>query len=105
MYVCVRAQSLSGVQLFATPWTVARQAPLSMVFPRQEYWRGLPFPSPGNLPDLGIEATSLVPPALIGEFFITAAPGKPLWVLVGVFKFQKASLSLFSQPVRWPTSL
>ena len=46
------AQSLSYVQLFATPWTVARQAPLSMEFSRQEYWLGLPFPSPGDLTDL-----------------------------------------------------
>ena len=43
---------------FATPWTVACQAPLSMGFPRQEHWRGLPFPSPGDLPDPGIELTS-----------------------------------------------
>ena len=42
----------------ATPWTVARQAPLSMGFPRQEYWSGLPFPSPGNLPNPRIEARS-----------------------------------------------
>ena len=45
----------SCVQLFATPWTVAYQAPLSMIIPRQEYWSGLPFPSPGDLPGLGIE--------------------------------------------------
>ena len=45
----------SCVQLFAAPWTVAHQAPLSMIFPRQEYWSGLPFPSPGDLPGLGIE--------------------------------------------------
>ena len=43
---------------FATPWTVARQTPLSMGFPRQEYWSGLPFPSPGDLPDLRIESAS-----------------------------------------------
>ena len=49
---------LSHVQLVATPWTVAYQAPPSMGFSRQEYWRGLPFPSPGNLPDPGIEAGS-----------------------------------------------
>ena len=48
-------KSLSRVRLFATPWTVAHQAPLSMEFSRQEYWRGLPFPSPGDLPDPGIE--------------------------------------------------
>ena len=47
LFVCV--QSLSCVQLFATPWTVAHQAPLSMEFSRQEYWSGLPFPSPGIL--------------------------------------------------------
>ena len=49
------AQLLSRVQLFATPWTVARQAPLSMGLCRQEYWSGLPFPFPGDLPDPGIE--------------------------------------------------
>ena len=49
---------LSRVQLFVTPWTVARQAPLSMGFPRQEYWNGLPFPPPGDLPDPGIETVS-----------------------------------------------
>ena len=50
---------LSHVQLFATPWAVARQAPLFMEFPRQEYWNGEPFLSPGNLPDPGIEPGSL----------------------------------------------
>ena len=49
---------LSRVQLFATPWTVAHQAPPSMEFSRQEYWSGLPFPSPGDLPNPGIEAES-----------------------------------------------
>ena len=48
-------KSLSHVRLFATPWTVAYQAPQSMEFSRQEYWSGLPFPSPGDLPDPGIE--------------------------------------------------
>ena len=51
-------KSLSRFQLFATPRTVARQAPLSMGFSRQEYWSGLPFPSPGDLPDPGIEPRS-----------------------------------------------
>ena len=51
-------KSLSCVRLFATPWTVAYQAPLSMGFSRQEYWSGLPFPSPGDLPDPGIEPRS-----------------------------------------------
>ena len=53
---------------FATPWTVARQAPLSMGFSRQEYWSGLPFPSPGDLPDPGIKSLF---PVLAGGFFTT----------------------------------
>ena len=69
-------KSLSRARLFATPWTVAYQAPLSMGFSRQEYWSGLPCPSPGDLPDPGIKDTSLVSPALAGRFFTTAAPGK-----------------------------
>ena len=56
----------SVVSDFVAPWTVARQAPLSMELPRQEYWSGFPFPSPGDLPDPGIEPTS---PALAGGFF------------------------------------
>ena len=56
--MCVCVKSLSCVQLFVTPWTVARQAPLSMGFSRQEYWSGLPFPSPGDLPNPGIELGS-----------------------------------------------
>ena len=51
-------ESLSPVQLFVTPWTVAFQAPLSTGFPRQKYWSGLPFPSPGDLPNLGIKTVS-----------------------------------------------
>ena len=58
---------------FGTPWTVAHQAPLSAGFPRQEYWSGLPFPSPGNLPYPGIESTS---PALAGGFFTPELHGK-----------------------------
>ena len=53
-------------QLFANPWTIAFQTPLSMEFSRQEYWSGLPIPSPGDLPDPGIKPTS---PALAGRFF------------------------------------
>ena len=60
---------------FATPWTIAHQAYLSMGFPKQEYWNGLPFPSPWALPDPGVEPTSL---ALAGGFFTTEPPGKPL---------------------------
>ena len=54
---------LSHVQLFASPWTVVCQAPLSMKFSRQEYWSGFPFPPPGDLPDPGIKPTALVFPA------------------------------------------
>jgi len=68
---------LGWVQLFATPWTVARQAPLSVGFPRQEYWSGLPFPPPGDLPYPGIESKSPASPALAGGFFTTEPPGKP----------------------------
>ena len=64
--VCV----LNPVQLFATLWTIARQAPLSLGFSRQEYWNGLPFPLPGGLPDAGIELTSCT-----AGRFSTAKPG------------------------------
>ena len=59
---------LGCVQLFATPWTVACQAPLSREFSRKEHWSGLPFPTPGDLPYLGIELVSLASPALAGGF-------------------------------------
>ena len=73
----VPAQSLSRVQLFETPWTLARQAPLSMRFSRQEYFSGLPFPPPGDLPNPGIKPTSPACPALAGSFFSPETPGKP----------------------------
>ena len=58
IYMKVKVKLLSRVRLFATPWTIAYQAPLSMGFSGQEYWSGLPFPSPGDLPNPGIEARS-----------------------------------------------
>ena len=61
----------------AKPWIAACQAPLSMEFSRQEYWSGLPFPPPGDLPSPGIEAASLASPALAGGFFTAAPPGEP----------------------------
>ena len=73
----MHVQLLGHVRLFETPWTVAHQAPLSMGFPRQEYWSGLPFPSPGYLPNLGIKPASPASPALAGRFFTTELPGKP----------------------------
>ena len=67
---------------FATPWSVAHQAPLSMGFPRQEYWNGLPFPSPGNLHDPRIESAS---PSLTGEFFTAEPPGKPINIYAYIY--------------------
>ena len=70
-------KSLSSVQLFVTPWTVAYQAPLSMGFSRQEYLSGLPFTPPGDLPNLGIELNS---PALQADSLPSEPSGKPLWM-------------------------
>ena len=67
-----------SVPLFVTPWTVARQAPLSRGFPRQEYWIGLPFPPPGVLSRPGIKPMSPAAPALVGRFFTTEPPKKIL---------------------------
>ena len=72
---------LSRVRLFVTPWIVAHQAPLSMRFPRQEFWSGLPFPSPGDLPDTGTEPSPFASPALAGGFFTIVPPGKPSTIL------------------------
>ena len=76
-------------QSLTTPWTVAlcNQSPLSMGFPRQEYWSELPFPSPGDLPDPGMEPAS---PALAGGYSTTEPPGKP-----NIYKFRSC---LFSPP-------
>ena len=71
----VKVKSLSRVQLFVTPWTVAYQAPPSMGFSRQEYWSGLPFLSPGDLPNPGIKPRS---PALQADALTSEPPGKPL---------------------------
>ena len=68
----MKVNSLSRVQLFATPWTVAYQAPPSMGFSRQEYWSGLPFPSPGDLPDPGIEPRS---PTFQADALTSEPPG------------------------------
>ena len=67
-------KSLSRVRLFATPWTVSYQTPPSMGFSRQEYWSGLPFPSPGDLPDPGVEPRS---PALQADTLTSEPLGKP----------------------------
>ena len=72
--VKVKVKSLSCVQLFVTLWTVAHQAPPPMGFSRQEYWSGLPFPSPGDLPDPEIEPRS---PTLQADALTSEPPGKP----------------------------
>ena len=101
--------SLSHVWSFATPWTVAHQALLSMGFPKQEYWSGLPFPSLGDLPDPGIK---LVSPVLAAAFFTAEPPGKPMcWIRVNKTGFMQYRIchlfpgfitldwsSLFSEP-------
>ena len=85
IHLCLGCPSLQGslgagglvtklCPTLATPWTVAHQVPLSLGFPRQEYWSGLPLPSPRDLPDPGIEPMS---PALADGFFTNRAPGKP----------------------------
>ena len=79
-------KSLIHVQLFVTPWAVTYQAPLSMGFSRQEYWNGLPFPSPGDLPDPGIEPRS---PTLQADTLPSEPPGKPMDVRVGLTKKAK----------------
>ena len=68
---------LSCVRVFVTPWTVAHQAPRSVGFSRQEYCSALPFPSLGDLPDVGTELKSPVSPALAGGFFNPEPHGKP----------------------------
>ena len=80
---------LSRVQLFTTLWTAARQAPLSVEFSKQEYWSGMPFPYPGDLPNTGIQPGS---PALQADSLLSESPGKPkntgvgsLSLLQGIF--------------------
>ena len=76
-------KSLSRVRLFATPWTIAYQAPPSMGFSRQECWSGLPFPSPGNLPDPGIEPGS---PTLRADTLLSEPPDIDVSGIVKVIK-------------------
>ena len=95
-------QSLSRVQLFATPWSIAHQAPLSMGFSRQEYWSGLPFPSPGDLPNPGIEPR---PPTLQADVLTSEPPGKPinnvgrggLFILFKVFRMMSDTQKMINK--------
>ena len=74
------------------PWTTAHKAPLSVGFPRQEYWSGLPFPSPEDLPDPEIEPLS---PALTGGFFTTESPGKPCLCCIYLTYYTPIKLAIF----------
>ena len=78
--ICYMRAQLLIASDSATPQTVAHQAPLSMGFPRQEYWSGLPFPPPGHLPDSGIKPMCPAPLALVSRFFTAASPGKPFLI-------------------------
>ena len=80
VHICV-CWSLSHVWLFVAPWTVAHQAPLSTEFSRQEYWSGLPFPTPGDFPNPGIEPVSLMSSALASGFFTIGATWEAQTVL------------------------
>ena len=74
-------KSLSRVGLFVTPWTVAYQAPLSVGFSREEYWSGLPFPSPGDLPNPGIEPGS---PALQADTLPSEPRGRDYYYIIHI---------------------
>ena len=87
----MKVKSLSCVQLFETPWTVGHQAPPSMGFPRQEYWSGLLFLSPGDLPHPGIELGS---PALQADASASEPPGKPN--LINMYEVSIMSINFFS---------
>ena len=85
--VCVCACTLSHIWLFVTPWTEACQAPLSMDFSRKEYWSGLLFPSPGDLPDPGIKLVSPMSPPSAGGLFTSWAIRGSLWCFNSDFLF------------------
>ena len=92
------AKSLNCVQLFVTLWTVSCQAPQSVGFPRQEYWNGLPFPSPGDLPDPGIKLESLTSPVLVGGFFTTSATWEAPVNYISSVQFSCSVMSNSLQP-------
>ena len=92
--VCVcELNCFSCVRLFVTPWTIACQTPLSMGFPRQECWSGLPFPPPGDLPP-GIESEYLMSPALAGRFFTTSATWE-----ISTYKQAKRSPNCYKEAI------
>ena len=85
---------LTPVRLFATPWTIAHQVPLPLGFPKQEYWSGLPFPPPGNLPHPGIEPAS---PALTGGFVTIEPSTKSLNLWIWGYAIQPVTFHLWFQ--------
>ena len=101
LYVWSVLSHFSRVWLFATPWTVACQASLSMGFSRQEYWSGLLCPSPGDLPDPGIELTSLTSPASVGGFFTISTTWEALTCSKFIFKFYLKSWLFFFFFLQW----
>ena len=90
-FACVNAKSLQHVQL-VTPWIVAHQAPLSMGVSRQEYWRGLLCPSPGDLPHPGIKPIRLTSPKMAGEFFTTSFAWEALKGVYSIINVQLKAL-------------
>ena len=90
-YFIFHAQALSHVRLFVTPRTVARQAPLSTGFPWQEYWSGLPVPSPGDLTNLGIEPASPASPTLQAVSLLLSCWGGPYFILFYLKKLESCS--------------
>ena len=97
MYACMLSRFLS-VQLFATPWTVAHQAPLSMEFSRQECRSDLPCPPPGDLPDPEIELVSPVSPALKADFLPLSHWGSPVFMIstyICVLSFTTYAANIF----------
>ena len=89
MYVCMSYVLCAVAQLCLTvsPWTVARQTSLSMGFSRQEYWNGLPYPSPGDLPNPGIKPVSPAALALASRFFTAEPPGKPMSIYIYIYLY------------------
>ena len=98
--VKVKVKSLSRIWLFVTPWTVAYQAPPSMGFPKQEYWSGLPFSSPGDLPSQGIEPGS---PALQAHALPSEPPGKSILMPHPGIKLRSLAVKAQS-PNHWTSS-
>ena len=101
--LCLHAQSLCRVQLFATLWTVAHQAPLSMEFSSQEYWSLLSFPPPGDPPNPEIKSTSLGIPTWAGRFFTPEPPGRPsFYFLLEPKSFGILNQFQFILPMKYP---